>query len=68
MNIYIFDYTSGRIEILTKWDLLRDIILPYKHISLYIAKNNKAIFTSKVKAIQLQDIWYKRKAYHQNKI
>ena len=67
MNYYIFDYKSGRIEIVTKRDL-KDIILQYKDLSLYLKQTNRAIFIYKSKAIEYQDIWYKRKAYHQNKI
>lgn len=67
MNYYFFDYDSGHIEILTKQDL-KEIILKYSTISLYLFEFNKAIFLSKVQAIHFQDIWFKRKAYHQNKI
>lgn len=67
MNYYIFDYKSGRIEIVTKQDL-KDIILKYQFIGAYLVQNHKAMFTSKVRAITFQDIWYKRQAYHQNKI
>lgn len=67
MNYYIFDYKSGRIEIVTKQDL-KEIILKYQFIEAYLVQNHKAMFVSKIRAIIFQDIWHKRQAYHQNKI